>query len=65
MSDFLKVADLNEEDVTRLRALEQELGVHIMAFEPGLNVADLSSEQLARIRMLEKELGVTLIAYQD
>lgn len=65
MTRFLKIAHLDDDDVARIRALEQELDRHIMAFEAGLEIADLAEEQLARIRALEEELGVTLLVYED
>lgn len=64
MTDFYRIASLDEAGLQRIRDLEQDLGRHIMAFEPGLDVASLSDEQLARIRELEEALGVTLIVYE-
>jgi len=65
MTQFLKIADLDEDDVSRIRQLEATLDRHIMAFEPGLEIADLEDEQLAAIRKLEEDLGVTLLVYQE
>ncbi|MBS3753539.1 MAG: hypothetical protein KGY46_09160 [Anaerolineales bacterium] len=64
MTEFLKIAHLGEDDVKRLKAVEKEMGVHIMAFESGLDIADLSEEQIDRVQNLEEELGVTLVVYQ-
>lgn len=64
MTDFYRIASLDEAGVQRIRDLEQALDRHIMAFEPGLDVASLSDGQLAQIRQLEEELGVTLIVYE-
>lgn len=64
MTQFLKIANLEEENVARIRALEQELGAHIMAFAPGPDIAPLPNEQLERIKALEEELGVTLLVYE-
>jgi len=64
MTEFLKVAHLDDESVDRLKELEKEMGVHIMAFESGLDIADLSEEQIDRVQSLEEELGVTLVVYQ-
>ena len=64
MTQFYQIANLDEAGAERIQQLEQDLGRHIMAFEPGLNIADLSEEQLAHIKALEKELGVTLLVYQ-
>ena len=65
MTQFLKIAHLDEADVARIRTLEEALDRHIMAFEPGLEIADLDETQLDRIRSLEEDLGVTLLVYQD
>jgi hypothetical protein len=65
MTQFLKIAHLDEDGVERVRALEADLNRHIMAFEPGLTIANLSDEQLAQIRQLEEDLGVTLLVYED
>ena len=65
MTQFLKIAHLDDDEVDRIRELEVALDRHIMAFEPGLEIADLSEEQLAQIRALEEDLGVTLLVYAD
>ena len=65
MTQFLKIAHLDDDEVAQIRELEQELDRHIMAFEAGLEIADLGEDQLARIRALEDELAVTLLVYQD
>jgi hypothetical protein len=64
MSQFLKIARLNDEQVARVRALEEALERHIMAFEPGPNIASLSEEQIAAVKALEESLGVTLLVYE-
>lgn len=65
MSDFLKIAQMDDQDVVRLKELEQELGLHVMAFEKGLQVADLDREQLAKVRELEEDLNVTLLVFES
>jgi len=64
MADFLKIAALDEDDVAKIRALEEEIGKHVMAFTTGLDIARLTQTQLARVRDLEEELGVTLLVYE-
>lgn len=64
MSEHLKIAALDEAAEAKIRALEDELGKHIMAYEPSVRVARLSADQLAKIQTLEKELGVTLLVYE-
>lgn len=65
MSEHLKIAYLDDEGITKLSALEQELGAHIMALEPSIKLADLSPAQLERVQAVEEELGVTLLIYED
>ena len=64
MTEFLKIARLEEESVARIRALEKEYEVHIMAFAPGPDIASLPTDQVERIKALEEELGVTLLVYE-
>ncbi|MEJ2753723.1 MAG: hypothetical protein P8169_13765 [Chloroflexota bacterium] len=63
MDKFLTVAALSNEDVTKIRELEEATGTHIMAFEPGLEIATLSKEDLQRIQELEGELNATLLVF--
>jgi len=65
MAEFLKIATLENGEVKRLRALEADMGVHIMALEKDLKVADLSDQQLARIKSLEDDLNVTLLVFES
>jgi hypothetical protein len=60
----LKIAELTEEKIAKIREMEKEFGFHIMAFEPGYNFAQPSGEQLVKLQELEKALGVTLLAYK-
>ena len=63
MNEHLRIARLDPEAVDRIQALEEELGTHIMAYEPAVKIAHLTPEQLARLRAVEQALGVTLLAY--
>lgn len=63
MAQQLKIANLDETAVARVRELEEALGKHIMAFEPGLEFAKLSEAEMARIEALEKDLSVILLVY--
>lgn len=65
MTEFLKIATLENGEVDRLRALEKDMGVHIMALEKDLKVAKLSDKQLARVKSLEGELNVTLLVFES
>ena len=61
----LKIAELSQEKISKIRALEENTGFHIMAFEPGIKLARPTADQLAQIRELEAELNVTLLAYDS
>jgi hypothetical protein len=60
----MKIANLDEAEVERIRQMEEQLGTLILALEPHYPPAELTSEQLDRLRALEQELGVVLIAYR-
>ena len=60
----LKIASLDEAAVAKINALEEKLGRHIMAFEPGVSLAQLSSQEIEEIEALEKEAGVMLLVYE-
>ena len=64
MDGQLKIAKLDEGGVGKIREMEKEMGVHIMALEPGVKFTMLTPEQLAEVEALEKELGVTLLVYE-
>ena len=63
MTTHLKIAELTAEKVSRIKALEEETGFQIMAFEPAVEIAMPSEDQLSKIKELEAELNVTLVAY--
>jgi hypothetical protein len=59
----LEVAQLDQERLVRLKELEAELGVIVVAYQPTYRPADLDQSQLARIRALESEFGLLLVAF--
>jgi hypothetical protein len=59
----LKIAELDEKNLSRLHALEEELGTTIIALEPDYRIAELSAEQLAHLQESEQKMGVVLLAY--
>jgi hypothetical protein len=65
MAQFLKIAELDTDDVAVVRDLEVLLGVHIMAYQTGLQMADLTDEQIKAVKGVEDQLGVILLAYDD
>ena len=60
----LKIANLDEASLKKLRQMEEAYGALILALEPHHPLAELSSEHINQIRNLEEELGVVLIAYK-
>lgn len=65
MTQFLKIAELDTDDVAIIRDLEASLGAHIMAYQTGLQMADLTDEEINAVKDVEQELGVILLAYDD
>jgi len=59
----LKIATVDNATVAKIKALEEDIGKHIMAFEPGVSLAMLSADEIQKIEALEKEAGVTLLVY--
>ena len=57
-------ADLDDTALARVRALEEQLGCPLVAYEPETPYAPLTEEQLAELRRAEAELGVQLLAYR-
>ena len=58
-----KIANLPEEKLAQIKALEKELKLVLVALEPAAQVAELTPEQLLRIQEMEENLGVILMAY--
>ena len=61
----MKIADLDEASIERIRQMEESMGTLIIALEPHFPLAELTEEQVRKLQDVEKELGVVLIAYQD
>ena len=61
----MKVAQLDRVRESRIRELEKELKVQVLALHPETQQARLSQEQMARLDAMEMELGVTLVAYES
>jgi hypothetical protein len=60
----MKIAQLNEARLAKVRRLEEKLGTYLVALEPQYSLAKLSKEHLKQVEALEKELGVVLLAYE-
>ena len=59
----MQIAELEDEQLAKVKALEEELGKVIVAMRPYYPVANLNKEQVERLQDLEQELGVVLLAY--
>ena len=58
-----KLAEISAADIKKINALENELGVVLMAYKP-LEFAELSNSQVKEIQKVEKDIGATVIAYK-
>ena len=59
------IAKLTPAQIRKLKALESDLGVILVAHEWMPAAAILSKEELAAIQALEKKTGTVLVAYRD
>jgi hypothetical protein len=58
----VRIADMDTAEIERLRSLEEELGVAVVAYQP-VRYAPLSDEAVKRLQRMEREMGVLLVAY--
>ena len=61
----MKIANLDDESIERIRQMEESTDSLIVALEPHYPLAELKDEQVNMLQNLENELGVVLIAYKD
>lgn len=61
----LRPAELDDTALAKVRALESQLGVPLVAYAPETPYAPLTEEQVAAIARTEAELGVQLLAYRQ
>ena len=59
-----KLAKLPEAPVKEIRALEERLGVTLIAYEKVHLYKELNPAQIEKIQVVEKDLGVILVAYE-
>ena len=62
--DTLRPADLDDAALATVRALEERLGVPLVAYAPKTPYAPLTEEQVAELQRAEAALGVQLLAYR-
>ncbi len=60
----MKIANLDEAGLKKIKQMEDSMGTLIIALEPHIPLAELTEEQVETLNTLEGELGVVLIAYQ-
>ena len=57
-----ELAALSNSNIKKIKLIEKELGVVLIAFKP-LEFADLTAKQIKDLQKVEKEIGATVIAY--
>jgi hypothetical protein len=65
MTQRVKIAQLTEAQLEKVRELETELGTWVVAVEPEVKFAKLTKAQLEKLQAMESELGVILLAYKQ
>jgi hypothetical protein len=61
----LRPADLDDSALAKVRALEEQLGVPLVAYASETPYAPLTEDQVADLQRAEAELGVQLLAYRS
>jgi len=61
----MNIPQLDKVRQKRLRELERELGLQIVALKPETQMIQLTEEQALRLHFMERELGATLVAYES
>jgi hypothetical protein len=61
---YLGFAPLNDQQLSDLRALEEDLGVVILALKPTVPLANLTQEQISCVQRLEQQHGIIALACQ-
>ncbi|NDJ77053.1 MAG: hypothetical protein GYB65_12430 [Chloroflexi bacterium] len=65
MMPGMRFANLDDERMKKLQAVEELLGVYLLALEPDTyQLAQLDEAGLKALHEAEKDLGVILLAYQ-
>ena len=59
----MSIAKLSDDKLARLKGLENEMGVCLVALEEEFSLARLSPEHVERLQDAERDLGVVLLAY--
>jgi hypothetical protein len=60
----LGFAPLNDQHLSELHVLEDDLGVVILALKPTVSLAHLTPEQISRLQQFEQQHGLVALACQ-
>jgi hypothetical protein len=67
-ANYLGLAPLNDQQLSELLAVEEELGAVIIALKPAVPppvpLANLTPEQISRLRQFEQQHGLIALACQ-
>jgi diketogulonate reductase-like aldo/keto reductase len=58
-----QTAQLSVQNLSKIKELEKELGVVLIAYQP-MEYAELSDKQVKELQKVEKSTGATVIAYR-
>jgi hypothetical protein len=61
---YLGFASLNDQELSEIRALEEDLGVVLIALKPTVPLANLTQEQISCLQRLEQQHGIIALACQ-
>ena len=61
---YLGFAPLNDGQLSVLHAIEEDLGVAIIALKPTVPLARLTTEQISRLQQFEQQHGIIALACQ-
>ncbi len=59
----LEVADISEDEIAKIKNLEQQMGKVLLAVEKPRRIAELSEAQLEALKKTEESLGCVMVAY--
>ncbi len=62
--ECVRPAKLDEAPIKEIRALEQKLGVTLIAYEKVHPYKKLTAAEIAKIKAAEKDTGAILVAYE-
>jgi len=62
--ECVRPAKLAESPVNEIRALEQKLGVTLVAYEKVRPYKKLTAAEIAKVKAAEKDTGTILVAYE-